>query len=498
MNCQNPLHNHLFPTKFFNWATLKYEATENHEIVKCEYSNARRICHNDNCEHCYNKSLMTHLKAKYWVYNDKQNPKFECPRWIMVGSGEHIRMYCTECPHEFSSELKHMTGRKSTNCPHCCSNGRLCENKVSCDFCFNRSFASHEKAQFWHPTKNGTVTPRDIMRCVNTPFTFICINCPHEFDLEPHYIVSHGRWCPYHSITNMQLCPKKGCWFCEPKSFASSPMVEFYSKKNIDEDGKFIEPWTLTIWSDKPYWFECEDGHEFQLSLHRISAGGFCPHCHNKTEAKVFGELNKRYKVVRQATFDWCRNPVTNRCYPFDFHIICTLNMPEILLNLIGEVDGPHHQIQISNWRTPEENQRIDLYKMNKANENGLTIIRISQEDILLDKIDWVEELNKHIHPYKNPCRVYIATQNIFAIYRTNDIKNYQILLTNISIQETILFNSCEELAKLVFSAFIFKNVCEGYIPEKYIEYIEHMINNEIIYVVDEEHKYKIDRIDRN
>jgi len=47
----------------------------------------------------------------------------------------------------------------------------------------------------------------------------------------------------------------------------------------------------------------------------------------------------------------------------------------------------------VRNWKSPEEQQEIDTYKMKCALSNGFSIIRITQEDIYNETIDWKNEL---------------------------------------------------------------------------------------------------------
>jgi hypothetical protein len=53
------------------------------------------------------------------------------------------------------------------------------------------------------------------------------------------------------------------------------------------------------------------------------------------------------------------------------------------------------------NWKSPEENQKTDKYKMKCANENDYSIIRLLQEDVLYDKYDWKTELMNNIEKIK-------------------------------------------------------------------------------------------------
>jgi hypothetical protein len=53
------------------------------------------------------------------------------------------------------------------------------------------------------------------------------------------------------------------------------------------------------------------------------------------------------------------------------------------------------------NWKSPEENQKTDKYKMKCANENKYCVIRIIQIDVLYDKYDWKTELINNIEKIK-------------------------------------------------------------------------------------------------
>ena len=67
-------------------------------------------------------------------------------------------------------------------------------------------------------------------------------------------------------------------------------------------------------------------------------------------------------------------------------------------IKIIIEVDGPQHFKQIASWLSPEETLTIDLYKMDCANKNSFSVIRILQEDVLYDRYDWLDELTKNIY----------------------------------------------------------------------------------------------------
>jgi len=66
-------------------------------------------------------------------------------------------------------------------------------------------------------------------------------------------------------------------------------------------------------------------------------------------------------------------------------------------------------------WQTPEMRRGRDVYKAGCALKNGKTVIRIQQEDVFLDSIDWKAIL-------KN----LIEDAQIGVIYYVNDKGMYE------------------------------------------------------------------------
>jgi hypothetical protein len=63
-------------------------------------------------------------------------------------------------------------------------------------------------------------------------------------------------------------------------------------------------------------------------------------------------------------------------------------------------LDGRQHFQQVSNWIASDTIRNTDIYKMQRANTNKYSVIRILQEDVLYDRYDWLTELKnmiKHI-----------------------------------------------------------------------------------------------------
>ena len=128
----------------------------------------------------------------------------------------------------------------------------------------------------------------------------------------------------------------------------------------------------------------------------------WCPNCYNKTELKLYNWLLKReyIKTVKKEWKPaWCSTEYTHIIktkykigrYQYRYDFLVTLkNKKQIII----ELDGPQHYEQVRDWKTPLEQQLRDKYKEFKARAEGLDIIRCYQEDVLMDRKDWEDNLN--------------------------------------------------------------------------------------------------------
>lgn len=353
----------------------------------------KKLCFDTECERCFEKSFASSDKAKYW--SNKNNIT---PREIFKTSNTKYLFECEDCNHEIN-----ISPGTLSNGQWCsfCGNKSLCLD-CNCKSCFEKSFASCDKAKYWSNKNN--ITPREIFKSSHNLYLFDCGVCNHELQITLNGVI-RGRWCSY--CANQLLCSNKECTSCLNKSFASSPKAIFWSNKNK------IQPREIFKSSGSKYIFDCNVcGYEYECVLYSIIAGSWCPCVKNKTETKLKNWLiNNNFNVNSQVKYDWCKNSETNKYLPFDFAIDT--------LKIIIELDGPQHFKQVSNWLSPEETINNDIYKMQQAINNGYTIIRLLQEDVLNDKNDWVHKLKMCIEiPNKKPY-YFICTNNEYAIHET-------------------------------------------------------------------------------
>ena len=350
----------------------------NHKLCKYE------------CDWCFSKSFASSKRAKHWSpSNGDVNP-----RDVYLHSNTTYNFICPnpKCKHEFNMMLNSVS---RCWCPFCSEPAKKLCCKEDCDACLKRSFASSDKAKHWSPTND--VKPRDVFLSARKKHKFICDvpECKHEFEISLSHI--SGHWCPF--CQNQKLCENPKCKMCSDKSFASSNRSKYWSPKNS------FSPRSVFLCSHKKCKFICESGHRFSAILGNITCNRqWCPHCKNKTEKKLYEFLLtifSKHMVKKGYRADWCINPETGKHLPFDFLLV--------FLNVIIELDGPHHFVQVSNWTSPEQTRRRDSYKEARARENGKTVIRLLQTDVLNDRNDWQTHLLRCLnYIFESPVTVYL------------------------------------------------------------------------------------------
>ena len=365
--------------------------------------------------------------AEYEGKTDSGKYKRDCwsdknkliPRDICYASHKKYWFDCDVCGHEFESAAAKVacTGRW---CPYCC-NQKLCD-KEHCKHCYNKSFSSFEgktssgkfKRDCWS-NKNEN-KPRNVFIRSGIKHWFNCDICGHEFHIRLACITEQkqrGKWCPY--CSSQKMCSSEIlCYSCHNKSFASYDGNTLSGKKKVDcwSDKNELTPRDVAIQSAKKCWFDCDIcGYEFDSTLgHIVGEGTWCPNCKNKTELKLLNWLKNCDFIIsfkKEYSPEWCstkylkynvkKNSIDKGKYQYRFDFFVTIRGKK---NIIIELDGQQHYEQVMSWKSPLCQQVRDKYKEMKAKQNSISVIRILQQDVWLDKNNWKKKLEDQIKTY--------------------------------------------------------------------------------------------------
>ena len=122
----------------------------------------------------------------------------------------------------------------------------------------------------------------------------------------------------------------------------------------------------------------------------------------NKTEKMIHDFLLKNksnFQIINDKIDEYSPIWFAEK-YRYDFYIELS-NGKKIIIECDGEQHYTKHFHHRDGW-TLEKQQDRDIFKMNKALENGISIIRVHQEEVYNDTINWERELTDAINEIKN------------------------------------------------------------------------------------------------
>jgi very-short-patch-repair endonuclease len=180
-----------------------------------------------------------------------------------------------------------------------------------------------------------------------------------------------------------------GCIKCGGKHISNTN--EFIEKSNIKHNNRYDYSKVEYKKTSEKVIIICKEHGEFLQRPNSHLRGVGCLYCRNKTEFILYKYIQSLYyTLVSQFKQEWCKKI---KYLPYDFCIE--------EYKIIIELDGAQHFRQVRNWTSPEKQFENDKYKEKCANENGYSIIRLLQEDVLNDKYDWKNELINNIEKIK-------------------------------------------------------------------------------------------------
>jgi hypothetical protein len=297
----------------------------------------------------YNLLAANPTLAKEW--HPTRNAALK-PKDVTPGQSKRVWWICHQ-NHEWQMSLNDRS--RGRGCPFCAGKRTCNENSLHT---LNPNLAKE-----WHPTKNDSLTSKDITPNSNRKVWWRCSK-GHEWQ-STVYKRNIGRGCPY--------CA--GQAVCEDNCLATiNPVLaaEWHPTKNGDLTPNSVMPGT-----NKKIWWICSRKHEWKAIVNSRNQGRGCPYCHSKTsllELRIYAEMKNLFDKVLH------RERVHG--------VECDIYIPKFKLGI--EIDGSY-------WH--EQKYKEDKIKYNYLKRKGVVLIRIravglkkvSQKDIyfLKNKINF-------------------------------------------------------------------------------------------------------------
>ena len=212
------------------------------------------ICSNKKVLIGYNDLATTHPEvAKEWHPTKNGDLK---PTDVTAGSNKEVWWMCNE-KHEYKATV--VSRKQGSACPVCC-------RKIIAKGHNDLATTYPEIAKQWHPTKNGNLTPSDVLGGGHKTFWWQCEH-GHEWQKRVYYMLQNPE-CPY--CANKMLL--KG--FNDLESKYPELLNDWNYEKNL------TLPSEILCSAKEKFWWKCKDGHDYKMNIHdKLSLNGCCPKC---------------------------------------------------------------------------------------------------------------------------------------------------------------------------------------------------------------------------
>jgi hypothetical protein len=178
-----------------------------------------------------------------------------------VTSGSHKKVWWTcQKGHEWRSIISNRA-RLGRGCPICAGQKVTTETSLATK--------NPKLAKEWHPTKNGELTPHDVMTGSSSKKIWWLCRKRHEWKSIVK-IRSAGAGCPY--CAGIKASKANNLLSQNPRL-----AQEWHPTKN-----GATSPDQLTPRSGKMVWWACKKGHEYKCTVDNRGGGKSCPYCSNK------------------------------------------------------------------------------------------------------------------------------------------------------------------------------------------------------------------------
>ena len=192
------------------------------------------------------------------------------PEQILPGSHRMVWWVC-EKGHEWQAMVK--SRASGCGCP-VCANRAIKQGDNDLD-------TTHpELAKQWHPTKNGALTPQDVIAGTHRKVWWRCEK-GHEWQAAVFSRTVNGACCPV--CAGKVILPGEN----DLKTLYPGVAREWHPTKNGT-----MTPDRISPYSNRKVWWTCEKGHPYRAVVAaRTMHGSGCPYCAGRKVWQGFNDL---------------------------------------------------------------------------------------------------------------------------------------------------------------------------------------------------------------
>lgn len=255
-----------------------WRCPDGHEWQSPPYS---RVARNNGCPYCAGtkvapgRDLASLYPEVALDWHPTKNGKYT-PDQFLPGSHRSAWWQCRR-GHEWKAVIKSRV--EGNGCP-------VCANKVAQPGENDLETCAPLLAKQWHPTKNGPLTPDQVV-CGSTRKVWWRCEQGHEWQAEV-YSRTSGNGCPV--CSGKMILPGVN----DLKTLDPELAGQWHPEKN----GR-LEPSRVSVYSNKRVWWRCKLGHEWQCAISARTAGrSGCPYCAGRKVLAGFNDLKTVQPLV--------------------------------------------------------------------------------------------------------------------------------------------------------------------------------------------------------
>lgn len=163
---------------------------------------------------------LTLMPALVKEFHPTKNNKMK-PKDISIRSFRTVWWKCPKAPdHEWEGRIYERT-YEGAGCPFCRNHRLSVSNSLA--------KLAPDVAKEWHPTKNGKLTPKDVVAFTTKPAWFIC-PAGHEYERQVHLRIRFGLTCPE--------CKKAGIKRAKTKTLKTPETAQHKDRKSTKSKRK--------------------------------------------------------------------------------------------------------------------------------------------------------------------------------------------------------------------------------------------------------------------
>lgn len=212
------------------------------------------------------------LIAQEW--HPTKNGKLK-PSHVSYASNRKVWWLCNK-NHSYQKQIAQRTTGRRSGCPYCAG------KKVCLDNCLLT--VNPELSKEWHPTKNGTLTPKDVVPGSKKKVWWRCSKNPdHEWE-SVIFGRNRGQGCPY--CAGRKIDETNSLFYKNPEASRL-----WHPIKN-----KGLTPHDVAPNSHIRVWCQCDINpeHEWEIIVSNLNKGRGCPTCAKSIRAKRAHETKRR------------------------------------------------------------------------------------------------------------------------------------------------------------------------------------------------------------